>query len=674
MSLKINGSIINTIKINGNEICLGKINGETIFNNQNTKTLTISINEKNIIVTGTKQGNYDLCYADDNGIIKDYEKIASLTFDGSNWTYSYFNDLNIAPSEATKIVLLSNNRTLGSVNLTDNFKFNTEEYGNKLYSVGLLSDIHIDGNGDGNNSDSGNSQSDFTNALQYFKNKAVDFICIDGDVTYYGYDADYTAYKSLISNYSIPIKAIRGNHECYVNGSDNYDYMNTKFQENVNELYYEYIYNNDVYLFCGMYQESTSTPFSNEELTWLSNKLEEHKNKRVFLFVHYYYGEVGNVNNIVSIHKPISNQTFINLITNYKNVIYFSGHTHLAFYHQEYGEYANIKSASDLCHRVHIPSCAKPRISSDGTEGSAQVYAEGSEGYLMDVYEKGIVLKGINFETNKFLPIANYYLDTPIEASKEETIHYTIAENWVDYNNSGADGTFTRDNLDAWVSASNNGDFKGLALDFTLTETHNLKATFEFSGYEGCPKYQVAYIIKDGSEWLHEFTMRFDDLGTNFTRTINQVLEAGSYQLVLGSWGAMDFGVKCTGVSLTDEIPQNLFDLSSYSFPTTKYGLTFNYDNTKKSLLINGYSNDDFGLYIPLSIPAGNYTFSYQPNQSELGFYFSIDEISASTLTGWAQNNKTFDVTSTTSQIILWFDAGYTYNNLELSFNLVKND
>ena len=670
MGLKINGSIINTIKINGTEICLGKINGETIFN---AKTLNISIDGKNIIVKGAGKGNYYLCYADNNGVIEDYEKIASLTFDGSNWTYSYFNDLNIAPSNATKIVLLSNNRILGSVNLTDNFKFNTEEYGNKLYSVGLLSDIHIDGNGDGNNSDSGNSQRDFTNALQYFKNKAVDFICIDGDVTYYGYDADYAAYKSLISNYSIPIKAIRGNHECYVNGSDNYDYMNTKFQENVNDLYYEYIYNDDVYLFCGMYQESTSTPFSNEELTWLSNKLEEHKNKRVFLFVHYYYGDVGNVNNIVSIHKPISNQTFINLITNYKNVIYFSGHTHLAFYHQEYGEYANIKSASGLCHRVHIPSCAKPRISSDGTEGSAQVYAEGSEGYLMDVYEKGIVLKGVNFETNKFLPIANYYLDTPIEVSEEETVHYTIAENWVDYNNSGADGTFTRDNLDAWISASNNGDFKGLALDFTLTETHNLKATFEFTGYEGCPKYQVAYIIKDGSEWLHEFTMRFDDLGTNFTRTINQVLEAGSYQLVLGSWGTMDFGVKCTGVSLTDEIPQNLFDLSSYSFPTTKDGLTFNYDNTKKSLLINGYSNDDFGLYIPLSIPAGNYTFSYQTNQTELGFYFSIDEISASMLTGWGQNNKTFDVTSTTSQIILWFDAGYAYNNLELSFNLVKN-
>lgn len=251
---------------------------------------------------------------------------------------------------------------------------------------------------------------------------------------------------------------------------------------------------------------------------------------------------------------------------------------------------------------------------------------------------------------------------------------YTMADSWRPYNNCSIDGSTIKDNLNAWVSASNDGNFKGLSLDFTLTETHNLKASFEFAGYEGCPKHQTIWILKDDSEWLHEFTMYFDDLGTNFTRTINQVLETGSYKLIIGSYGAMDFGLKCTEVSLSTEIPQNLFDLSSYSFPTTKDGLTFNYDNEEKTLTINGESNDDFGLYIPLSLPPGNYTISYLPNQSDLGFYFSIDEISDSMLTGWGRNNKTFDVTSTTSQIILWFDAWYVYNNLELKFNLVKND
>lgn len=560
MSLKINGSVINVIKINGREICLGKINGDVIFNNQNTKTLSISINKKNIIVEGTKQGTYDLCYANDGGVIEDYEKIASLTFNGSNWTYSYFNDLNIAPSNATKIVLLSNNQTLSSIDLTDEFKFNADNYGSKLYSVGLLSDIHIDGNGDGNDSDNGNSQNDFINALQFFNNKSVDFICIDGDVTYYGYDADYTAYKNIVNNYSnnIPIKAIRGNHECYVNGDSNYDYTNTKFQENVNELYYEYIHSNgDVYLFCGMNKESSSSPFSDEELTWLSSKLEEYKNKRVFLFVHYYYGDVGNVNHIVSIHNPISDQTFIDLITNYKNVIYFSGHTHLAFYLQEYGKDNNIKSASDICHRVHIPSCAKPRISSDGTEGSAQVYSAGSEGYLMEVYEKGILLKGINFETNKFLPIANYYLDTPVETSGEETTPSTMSTEWLDYNNPNIDGgTRTYNGLDVWMyNYSSGSTIDGVYLDLVVGKTCEFKMKAKYYSYAGAPtKYCVFVLDSNNNDAIvSRYDYAFDSNGTSTTRELTINLEKGNYKIVIGSDETFEYGVAVTQATLTEK-------------------------------------------------------------------------------------------------------------------------
>lgn len=256
----------------------------------------------------------------------------------------------------------------------------------------------------------------------------------------------------------------------------------------------------------------------------------------------------------------------------------------------------------------------------------------------------------------------------------EETTHYTIDETWSYFVNGTVDGTLTRDNLDVWITGTKIGqDLQGVAIEFTTVGTHNLKATFEFTGYEGCPRYQTCYIINIVDGTIYEFTMYFDNAGTNFTRTINQVLESGNYELALGSWNNMDFGVKCTELSLSTEIPQNLFDLSNYSFPITQNGLTFNYDDVKKSLTINGKSNGDVGLYIPLSIQPGNYTFSYQKNQANLGFYFSIDEIDSTMLTGLGKNNKTFDLTSSPSQLILYFDAGYTYDNLELSFNLIRN-
>lgn len=256
----------------------------------------------------------------------------------------------------------------------------------------------------------------------------------------------------------------------------------------------------------------------------------------------------------------------------------------------------------------------------------------------------------------------------------EETTNYTIAENWNYYTNGSVDGTLTRDNLDVWITGTKiEREVQGVTIEFTITGKHNLKATFEFTGYEGCPRYQTCYIINvvDGS--MYEFTMYFDEAGTSFTRTINQVLESGTYVLALGSWNNMDFGVKCTEVSLSTEIPQNLFDLSNYSFPITQNGLTIDYDNVKKSLKINGKCTSDLELDIPLSIERGNYTFSYQETQTDLGFYLVLDTVK-SRLDGRGNNNSTFDVSTTNNYLLVWFDAGYTYNNLELSFNLVKNN
>ena len=260
------------------------------------------------------------------------------------------------------------------------------------------------------------------------------------------------------------------------------------------------------------------------------------------------------------------------------------------------------------------------------------------------------------------------------ELKDEETSNYTIAENWVGFTNGSVEGTLIRDNLDVWVTGTKiERQLQGLLLTFTITGKYNLKATFEFTGYEGCPRYQTCYIINNDDVSMYEFTMYFDEAGTNFTRTINQVLETGTYGLVIGSFNNMDFGVKCTEVSLSTEIPQNLFDLSNYSFPITQNGLTIDYDNVKKSLIINGKCTSELNLSIPLSIPRANYTFSYQEMQQDLGFHLALDRAYNSILDGWGNNNATFDVYDTSDELLLLFEAGYTYNNLELSFNLVKN-
>jgi hypothetical protein len=58
---------------------------------------------------------------------------------------------------------------------------------------------------------------------------------------------------------------------------------------------------------------------------------------------------------------------------------------------------------------------AVPRIGA-----STVIWAE-SEGYVADVYKNHLVLKGRDFATEEFLPIATYCLDTTIQDIEANT-------------------------------------------------------------------------------------------------------------------------------------------------------------------------------------------------------------------------------------------------------------
>lgn len=212
--------------------------------------------------------NVDIYYVDnDNTILSDYDKICSFNGVEAEQTYNDFNSENIAPKEASKIAAISNGRIIDSVDLTSDTGLVTPVLGIKQYSVGLLSDIHIDGNGDGNNEDSGDSNSDYIRALTHLNENNVNFIAINGDITYYGYEADYQRFVELNNEYAnlTPIKTVRGNHDCY-EGRENYNSSNKWYEQYCDKLYYEYIYNNDVYLFLGTASESSSRFIDNKEL------------------------------------------------------------------------------------------------------------------------------------------------------------------------------------------------------------------------------------------------------------------------------------------------------------------------------------------------------------------------------------------------------------------------
>ena len=139
--LKINGSNISQIKINGFDIKLGKINNEIIFGyGGNNYKLTYSSYAYKF--TTPSSGNYSLKYANGNTILEDYDSITNIT--GKSGTYSGLINLNMAPENATKVVLVEDNEIKASIDLPSDFEKVTDT---PLYSVGLISDTHIDGDG-----------------------------------------------------------------------------------------------------------------------------------------------------------------------------------------------------------------------------------------------------------------------------------------------------------------------------------------------------------------------------------------------------------------------------------------------------------------------------------------------------------------------------------------------
>lgn len=278
------------------------------------------------------------------------------------------------------------------------------DMGEKLYSFGAVSDIHLTAQ---------TAEADFQKALIYFNEvEKVDFVCICGDLSNYGAAAEHECYKRLVETHSpnTPVYECTGNHDVYaVAGGTIGAYTG-------HDLYYTFTKCEDVFIMFGVYGDGqTGELFTAEQLQWLYETLEANRNKRCFVFQHclrfdgsgkpYSGTPTGNLLN------SDKGKVFQTLMEHYTNAVWCHGHSHMDFDSQEDCSYANYDRLHG-CHSVHIPSLALPRDYADN-EYVAK-YAE-SEGYVVDVYHGYIVLRGRNFITDKFLPIATYKINTTLE-------------------------------------------------------------------------------------------------------------------------------------------------------------------------------------------------------------------------------------------------------------------
>lgn len=399
----------------------------------------------------------------------------------AQFTYNKLIRQNKAPRNAACIgVYDSQNRRIGEIPL--GMLANT--YGNPIYRVGLLSDIHVDTT-DYNYASylntypySDEGAGDLRRALIWLRDvEDVDMVCAAGDLSQYGEDTEFAMTQTEVANEipNIPFYTCTGNHDCYNSHSGASTFLtytrrtidsnahnivtSTAYQ---NSFYFLHPYTNsnnetvnDVYVFFSMYNYSASNAYLAADITWLGGVLETYKTNRVFIFTHLFFpeyaGNLGRVNGTGGIY-PTGNwlsgsglTSLMNLFSTYSNCFWFSGHSHWKWDLQRYQDNLNVaRYGNSGAWSIHLPSLALP-IDSDYTNITQQTETNRvekpleSQGAVMDVYEDHIIIRGIDFNINtsqngdttqgytgdayvRYLPIAIYELHTGVNADDGEEI------------------------------------------------------------------------------------------------------------------------------------------------------------------------------------------------------------------------------------------------------------
>lgn len=345
---------------------------------------------------------------------------------------------NIAPTNAQKVGIFDGDNLLCEVGFG---KLKIPHIGTPLYSVGLLSDTHTN-----TYSNAQDSYTDLQRAISWLSSNA-EMTCISGDLANlrYDYDDGLQEHKQIVNDNkgNMEVYEIAGNHEHWDNDakvfplSDNeiktytgyplYYTVSNQPTNETNRNYYSSTVGNDVYIMCGYI---ANEQFNATTIQWLHKTLDDNRNKRCFLFVHAPIDDsnhCGDALNVITWDGIGSYKTaFVNLLKHYRNVTWFHGHTHAMLEMQDYLQGLNPPlpanyDFTDGVHSFHIPATAMSR---DISSGSREDKVETSQGYLMDVYENHIVLKGRDFVKGEFIPIAQYCVDTTLKTVESKPKSY----------------------------------------------------------------------------------------------------------------------------------------------------------------------------------------------------------------------------------------------------------
>lgn len=392
-------------------------------------------------------GTYWLYWADDNKALDGYYKIAKLTVSGSSASHSMHAQTAI-PADATKLIAIKSSsepgtKTVASASEVYSIPQNKllgHKSSERLYRFEALSDIHIDAVYGYKY-----AEQHLSSALDTAVKRNADFIITSGDhhnntADYSGiYAKEWKIYQRILadSNYCNPIYEGIGNHELW-QGVDigTKAFINATGLEGSNnkseKAYYEKTINGDHFIFMalegGFYPNEVEN-FSNEQLDWLEGLLLKYSGdgKNIYIIEHSLFNKYGAGDKPDSPYYDIplsddhaSTRRFKSLLEEYKDSIFISGHTHIAFSEQ----YNYSDNGGTSAQMIHNSSCGAPRYIVNGSLSQTSSENE-TEGYIVDAFDNAIIFNGTNLYDNKYDPNCCYILKTSSQIYSEQGATHT---------------------------------------------------------------------------------------------------------------------------------------------------------------------------------------------------------------------------------------------------------
>lgn len=386
--------------------------------------------EGEISLTAPK-GTYWLYWADAEKAIDDYKEIVKFSFEYTGTQVHKMYERCAIPESAVNIIALKSDsepkeKTVSSADAVYSVPKQRLFKHSKRYTFASYSDIHTDAVKKNYKYD----ETHWRNALDVAALRKTDFIVLSGDYVNNNVDfeginkTEWRTYLRVLSesDYLNPVYEAIGNHEIRQNPVlETPDYIKATGLENditsCDKAYFEKTLNGDHFIFMALEKGFRPTKkqdnFSTEQLDWLESLLEKYSGdgKNIYIIEHALFNKYGAGDriddtpyyNIPLYDEAPSTIRFKNLLEKYKNVIFISGHTHIAFEYQ-YNFSDNNGTSAQM---IHNSSVGGSRHIINGTLNS-DYKIEDSEGYIVDVYDDSIIFKGTNLYYNKFDPNCCY--------------------------------------------------------------------------------------------------------------------------------------------------------------------------------------------------------------------------------------------------------------------------